>query len=64
MRAAFQWFDQARPGSACFCMIAPENMASIRVAAKLGYKLEKETSYKDSPIEIHLRPPAAEPLVS
>ena len=64
MRAAFQWFDQGRPGSACFCMIAPENTASISVAAKLGYKLEKETSYKDSPIEIHLRPPAAEPLVS
>ena len=64
MRAALQWFDQAKPGSACFCMIAPENTASIRVAAKLGYKLERETSYKDSPIEIHLRPPAAEPLVS
>ena len=64
MRAALQWFDKARPGSTSFCMIAPDNAASIRVAAKLGYRLERETSYKDSPIEIHLRAPVAKPSVS
>ena len=59
MRAALEWFDRTRPGLESFCMIAPENAASIRVAKKIGYALEEKTSYDDSPIQIYLRPPAA-----
>ena len=55
MRAGAEWFDQAMPGSASFCMIAPANEASIKVARKLGYAPDRQITYKDTPVEIHLR---------
>lgn len=58
MRAALRWFDQAKSDAESFCMIAPENAASIKVAEKLGYELKRQASYKGLPIQIHLRPPA------
>jgi len=55
MRAGLEWFDQAMPGSESFCMIAPANETSTKVARKLGYAPERQITYKDSPVEIHLR---------
>ena len=52
MRAVYAWFDAAMPGSNSFCMITPENAASIKVAERLGYVLDCKTNYKDSPVEI------------
>lgn len=62
MRAALQWFDQARPDLASFCLIVPDNAASIGVARKIGYALHRETSYKNSLVQIHLRPPIGNSL--
>ena len=55
MRAGLEWFDQAMPGSESFCMIAPANEASIKVAKKLGYVPDGPITYKDTPVQIHLR---------
>ena len=55
MRAGLEWFDQAMPGSESFCMIAPANEASIKVARKLRYAPDRQITYKDTPVEIHLR---------
>ena len=56
MRAALEWFDQSMPGTESFCMIAPANGASIKVAQKLGYAVHKQIAYKESSVQIHLRP--------
>ena len=56
MRAGLEWFDQAMPGSESFCMIAPANEASIKVAQKLGYAPDRRIAYKGSPVQILLRP--------
>ena len=39
----------------CACIIAPENAASIRVAAKAGFRLSGRTTYHDEP-DPDLRP--------
>ena len=58
MCAALEWFDQNMPGTESFCMIAPANGASNKVAQKLGYAPDRQIAYKDSPVQIHLRPPS------
>ena len=57
MRAALEWFDQAMPGTDSFCMIAPANAASIKVAQKLGYAPDRQVVYEDSPVQLHSRRP-------
>jgi RimJ/RimL family protein N-acetyltransferase len=49
VRAAAEWGDAHFKGARMVCMIAPENVASIRVAEKSGFKPFAETFYKGSP---------------
>lgn len=38
------------------CMIAPDNAPSLAVAARLGYRLMREASYRDQPSLLFQRP--------
>ena len=57
--AAVEWgaahFSSARTA----CIIAPENIASIRVAVKCGYREFKLTTYKGHPTLMFVREPSA-----
>lgn len=43
MLAACAWLDAQSRWSKSFCIIAPDNAASLRVAAKLGYRFVLDT---------------------
>jgi RimJ/RimL family protein N-acetyltransferase len=57
--AALAWTDAHLNYPPMFCIIAPENVPSIRVAEKCGFRPWRETVYKDEPTLIFLREPAA-----
>jgi len=60
--AAVAWGD-ARFGQArTVCMIDPQNLASIRVAQKCGYREFKRTLFNDRPTIFFDRSPGAGPL--
>jgi RimJ/RimL family protein N-acetyltransferase len=40
-------------------MIAPENLASVRLAERVGYRPYATTTYKDSPVQLFERPKQA-----
>lgn len=50
VRAAHDWFSRQRPGTKTVCIIAPENVASLRVADKLGYNTIGTANYQDRPV--------------
>lgn len=50
------WLDATRPG-ATHCIINPENVASSRAAAKVGYRHTGDTLLDGSPIGIYCRRP-------
>lgn len=52
--AAHNWLDETRPGRST-CIIDPDNAASIKVAAKAGYREIALTDYKDSPVIVFER---------
>jgi RimJ/RimL family protein N-acetyltransferase len=55
VQAAVAWGD-AHFGSACTaCIIDPENISSIRVAEKCGYRERLRTTYKDRPTVMFVR---------
>jgi RimJ/RimL family protein N-acetyltransferase len=54
-RAAIAWIDEKLGAPRLFCIIAPENKPSIRVAEKLGFRYWRDTTYKDAPTLIFLR---------
>jgi len=56
-RAALAWTDARLGHPRMFCIVAPENLPSIRVAEKLGFRRSGETMYKDEPTLIFLREP-------
>ena len=41
------------------CMIAPENLASVRLAERVGYRPYATTTYKDGPVQLFERPKQA-----
>src|SRR5262249_42795942 len=47
--AALAWGDRRWAGRPTVCMIAPGNAASLRVAAKAGYREFARTMYKGAP---------------
>ena len=49
MQAALGWAGATLGPRRSVCMIAPENAASLRVAAKCGYGPYARTTYKESP---------------
>jgi RimJ/RimL family protein N-acetyltransferase len=57
VRAAVAWGDAHFSSARTACIIAPENVASIRVAVKCGYREFKATSYKGNPTLMFVRQP-------
>jgi len=48
-RAAIAWSEKNLSGMKVVCMIDPANVASIRVAEKIGFREYARTSYKGMP---------------
>ena len=55
VRAALAWSDAALRAPRTVCLIAPENAASIRVAAKCGYQEAGPATYKGAPTVVFER---------
>jgi RimJ/RimL family protein N-acetyltransferase len=49
VRAALDWGATRLPSKRTVCLISPENLASIRVAEKCGYREFHRTTYKGQP---------------
>jgi len=54
--AALEWADREFGGVAIPAIIGPENIASMRLAERLGFVREPDGVYKDEPIAIFRRP--------
>jgi RimJ/RimL family protein N-acetyltransferase len=54
-QAAVAWGDRRFDRAKTACIIHPENTASIRVAAKVGYREVQATTYKGHPIIVFER---------
>jgi RimJ/RimL family protein N-acetyltransferase len=57
VRAAVAWGDEHFQSAPTACIIAPENLASIRVAMKCGYKEGQPGTYKGQPVRMFFRDP-------
>lgn len=55
VRAAVEWGDARFPAARTACIIAPENVASIRVAVKCGYREIQRATYKGHPTMMFVR---------
>lgn len=55
--AALAWTDEHLPGRATVCIIDPDNLASIRVATKGGYRELAHGVYKEAPALVMRRAP-------
>jgi RimJ/RimL family protein N-acetyltransferase len=55
VRAAVAWGDAQGSWGRTACIIAPENLASIRVAVKCGYKESQVASYKGHAVLLFVR---------
>lgn len=55
VRAAIAWGDARFDPSRTTCIIHPENLASIRVAEKCGYREFQLTNYKGQPTKVFVR---------
>lgn len=53
--AAGAWSDEHFPAARTACIIAPENLASIRVALKCGYQGPQPATYKGNPTLMFVR---------
>ena len=49
VRAIVAWADRALAAERTACIISPANAASLRVAAKAGYREVRRTTYKAAP---------------
>ena len=58
VRAAVQWGDSRFSQKKTACIIAPENIPSIRVARKCGYRELQRTMYHGEPTLMYVREPA------
>ena len=54
--AALAWGDARFEGPRTVCIIDPENAASLRVAAKAGYRIYDRAPYMNSEVVLHERP--------
>jgi RimJ/RimL family protein N-acetyltransferase len=57
VRAAVTWADTHFRSARTACIIAPENLASIRVAVKCEYREFQLTTYKGQPTMMFVREP-------
>ena len=57
--AMHRWFDENRPETRSVCIIGPENLASQRVAAKVGYRPFGRADYNGEVIMLERTRPGA-----
>jgi RimJ/RimL family protein N-acetyltransferase len=57
VRAALAWGDAHFGKIRMACIIAPDNTASLRVAAKTGFRVAHHTSYRNAPTVMLYRDP-------
>jgi RimJ/RimL family protein N-acetyltransferase len=57
VRAASAWGDARFPSAQTACIINPDNLASIRVAQKCGYRQSQLTTYNSRPTIMFVRDP-------
>lgn len=50
MTACMDWMDTHHPGRRTICMIEPENTASLKLAARLGYRVYDEADFEGLPV--------------
>jgi RimJ/RimL family protein N-acetyltransferase len=55
VRAILAWGDRHFPSARTACIINPENLASIGVAVKCGYRELQLTTYHGQPIRMYVR---------
>jgi RimJ/RimL family protein N-acetyltransferase len=55
VRAAVTWGDKHFERSRTACLIHPENLPSIRVAEKCGYRESHQATYKGQPTTVFIR---------
>ena len=55
-QAALDWADAHLSGQAIPAIIDPDNIASIKLAEKLGFEREPDALYKGAPIALFRRP--------
>lgn len=55
MGAAISWADMAFPDRRMTCIIDPDNLASLRVAGRLGFRELARTRYNSSPVVVFER---------
>ena len=58
VRAAVAWGDAHFQSTGTACIIAPENLASVRVAVKCGYREFTLATYKGRPTVMFVREPS------
>ena len=56
--AAHRWFDDNRPETRSVCIISPDNVASLRVAEKVGYRPFGRMDYNGEVIMLERMRPA------
>ena len=61
VRGAVAWGDARFRLARTACIIDPENLPSIRVAAKCGYREIRRTTYQGQPAVMFVREPSASP---
>ena len=59
MTAAIGWHERQFGPVRMVCIIDPANIASLRVATKLGFRPFRETIFKDHAVILHERLPAS-----
>lgn len=55
MDAAHTWFDGRTGRQRTVCMIAPGNMASEHLAAKLSYRAFRDSEHRGGPVRLYAR---------
>lgn len=55
LTAALAWTDRRLEGRTV-CMISPENLASLKLAARVGYRPYARAIYKDHAVQLFERP--------
>jgi RimJ/RimL family protein N-acetyltransferase len=56
LRAAMAWADANIAARQSWCMIAPQNIASQKIAERIGYSRVASAHYKGEEVLTYLRP--------
>lgn len=51
-RAAIDWCDQVLKAPRTCCIISPDNSASLSLAARLGYRIVRQSDFHGEPIHV------------